>query len=335
MKNVLYIGNALSNNGRTSTTIEILGERLKEICSIKIASTKPNKVLRLFDMIRLVLKNKSATDFVLIDTYSTSNFYFAFVISQLCRVCKLHYIPILHGGNLEIRLKNNPKLSDLIFNNAYKLVAPSNFLKAVFQTYGYKDVLLISNFIEIGCYEFLNREIDDIKMLWVRSFSSIYNPQKAVLVMNRLLKKGFKTSLTMVGPDVDGSMDNVKVLALKEGLDVKFPGKLSKQNWVELSKKHNVFINTTNFDNTPVSVIEAMALGLPIVSTEVGGLPYLISNNKDGLLVPSDDADAMAHKIIELREDNSLRISLITNARDKVENFDWKNIKPKWQSLLQ
>ena len=78
-----------------------------------------------------------------------------------------------------------------------------------------------------------------------------------------------------------------------------------------------------------------MALGLPIVSTEVGGLPYLISNNKDGLLVPSDDADAMAHKIIELREDNNLRISLITNARDKVENFDWKNIKPKWQSLLQ
>ena len=64
-----------------------------------------------------------------------------------------------------------------------------------------------------------------------------------------------------------------------------FTGKLSKQEWRDLSKDYNVFINTTNFDNTPVSVIEAMALGIPVVSTNVGGLPFLITDKVDGVLV--------------------------------------------------
>ena len=259
MKNVLYIGNALSDKGKTSTTIETLGENLKEICSIKIASRKSNKILRLLDMVGLVIKNCTKTDFVLIDTYSTSNFYYTLVISQVCRIFKLKYIPILHGGNLEHRLINSSKLSTLIFKNAFKLVAPSNFMKTIFMKYDYNEVAFIPNSIEIKNYEFLNRNIDDIRLLWVRSFSAIYNPKQAILVLQKLLNDGYNASLTMVGPEVDGSLKAMKTFAKINNLDVKFTGKLSKQKWIELSKSHNVFINTTNFDNTPVSVIESMA----------------------------------------------------------------------------
>ncbi len=228
MKNVLYIGNALSNKGKTSTVIDTLSENLKETCSIKVASSKTNKVLRLLDMMRLIVANKSNTDFVLIDTYSTTNFYYAFIISQLCRLYSLKYITILHGGNLENRLKNNSKLSHLIFNNAYELVAPSYFLKSVFETYGYKDVLYIPNSIELNDYECENRSINTIKLLWVRSFSSIYNPEQAVLVLEKLLEMNYDATLAMIGPDVDGSLTKVKDLARKKNLDVNFTGKLSK-----------------------------------------------------------------------------------------------------------
>ena len=284
MKNVLYIGNALSNKGKTSTTIESLSEYLKEICSIKIASKKSNKILRLLDMIKLVLVNRSETDFVLIDTYSTINFYYALIISQLCRLFHIKYVTTLHGGNLENRLKHSSKLSDLIFNNAYKLVAPSNFLKTIFESYGYKDVIFIPNCIEIVNYDFCNRSIDTIKLLWVRSFSSMYNPELAVLVLEKLLQKKHDAQLTMIGPDADGSSEKVQELAKSKQLKVNFTGKLSKPEWLELSKDSNVFINTTNLDNTPVSVIEAMALGLPVVSTNVGGLPFLITDNIEGLI---------------------------------------------------
>ncbi len=99
-------------------------------------------MLRLLDMCKLVLINKSKTDFVLIDTYSTVNFYYALIISQLCRFLNLKYILIFRGGNLANRLKDSPRSSALIFKNAYKLVVPSNFLKSIFESYGLKTLYI-------------------------------------------------------------------------------------------------------------------------------------------------------------------------------------------------
>lgn len=334
MKNVLYIGNALSSKGKNKSVIETLSACLKEIYTVKIASKKSNKILRLLDMMRLVLVNRSTTDLVLIDTYSTINFYYALVISQLCRFFKIRYIPILHGGNLENRLKHNPKLSSVIFNNAYKLVAPSHFLKNVFESYGYSNVFYIPNCIEIKNYEFRNRYIDTIRLLWVRSFSAIYNPELAIFILESLLTQGYKTELTMVGPEVDGSMAKVKSLAINKNLKIDFTGKLPKPEWIERSKSHNIFINTTNYDNMPVSVIEAMALGIPVVSTNVGGLPFLISDNEDGLLVSPNNVDAMVNAIIKLKNNPTLKDEIVSKARKKVEQFDWEVIKPKWEACL-
>jgi len=103
MKNVLYVGNALSSKGKTVTPIETLSEHLKEICHVKVASRRTNIVLRLLDMVILVLKHRYWADVVLIDTYSTLNFNYAVIISGICRAFKIEYIPILHGGNLENR----------------------------------------------------------------------------------------------------------------------------------------------------------------------------------------------------------------------------------------
>jgi glycosyltransferase involved in cell wall biosynthesis len=247
---------------------------------------------------------------------------------------RINYIPILHGGNLEKRLIQNPRMSKMIFNNAYRLVSPSNFLKETFKNYGYQNVEFIPNTIEIGDFEFLNRDVDIIKLFWLRSFSKIYNPTLAVSILDSLIKKGYNAELCMVGPDSDGSLKEVKKLVKQLDINVKFTGKLSKKEWIELSKDYNVFVNTTDFDNTPVSVIEAMALGLPIVSTEVGGLPYLISHNEDGLLVPPNDVDATVNAIIKLKEDQHLKNKLVINARKKVEKFDWKQVKVKWETLL-
>ncbi|TVZ49656.1 glycosyltransferase family 4 protein [Olleya sp. Hel_I_94] len=336
MTNLVYIGNKLISSGKTATTIDTLGTNL-EASGFKItyASSYKNIFLRLIHMLWTVFKHRQSTDYVLIDTYSTLNFYYAYAVSKLCKILGLKYIPILHGGNLPIRLIKNPKLSATIFKNAYVNIAPSNYIKASFKEKGYINVEVIPNSIDIINYPFLVREIDTIDLLWVRSFSNLYNPKLAINVLSELKKKGYNCSLCMVGPDNDGSLQEVKKYASNLGLEVSFTGKLTKEEWIALSKNYNVFINTTNFDNTPVSVIEAMALGLPIVSTHVGGLPFLIDNTIDGQLVPANDVKAFVKAVLYYKNNPKWTQSVITSARNKSEQFNWNTVKQKWISTLK
>jgi len=335
MKRILYVGNNLKNNKSNISGIQILGALLeKEGYIMHYTSSKTNKIIRLLDMVRSCVTLSNNIDIVLIDTYSTQNFYFALIISQLCSLLKIKYIPILHGGNLPSRLKNSPKLSALIFKKAVHNISPSAYLKQEFELFGYDNIVHIPNTIQINDYPFKSKTYASPKLLWVRSFSKIYNPKLAVHVFNEVKKHYPEAMLCMVGPDADGTLKDVKQLADDLNLEIEFTGKLTKKEWISVSENYNIFINTTNLDNTPVSVIEAMALGLPVVSTNVGGMPFLISDTIDGLLVEPQDARAMVDKILELISDVQLREKLIANARAKSENFAWTAVKPKWDSIL-
>ncbi|MBT8287504.1 MAG: glycosyltransferase family 4 protein [Bacteroidia bacterium] len=335
MKNILYIGNNLSSKSSNISSIQVLGGLLEqEGFHLRYASKFQNKALRMIDMIVCVIKFCRRTDYVIIDTYSTHNFYYALVISQLCRVLHIEYIPNLNGGNLPARLENNPKFCKLIFRNALINVSPSYYLKDAFADYGYNNVRFVPNSIEISNYKFTKRSYDAIKLLWVRSFSKIYNPQMAIRLVKGLQDLNLNCELCMVGPDSDGSLKQVRKLADKLQVEVRFTGKLTKKEWIKLSEDYNIFINTTNFDNTPVSVIEAMALGLPVVSTNVGGIPYLISDRHDGLLVEKDDLEGMLKGVIYLYNNPATADEIGRSARNKVEQFDWQRVKNRWLEIL-
>tara|TARA_Y100000589_G_C27063673_1_gene592384 strand:+ start:18 stop:437 length:420 start_codon:yes stop_codon:yes gene_type:complete len=138
----------------------------------------------------------------------------------------------------------------------------------------------------------------------------------------------------MIGPDSDGTLTEVTQLVKELNLNVKFTGKLPKEEWLKLAKEYNIFINTTNFDNTPLSVIEAMALGLPVVSTNVGGMPYLIKDRLDGLLVKPNNVDEMSDAVTEILDNYELRERIIKSMQKKVKQFDWQNVKHRWKALL-
>ena len=335
MTKILYIGNKLNKSRSNISYISVLGKYLSEGYEVSYASSKNNKVLRLLDMIIKVISLRKKVDIVLIDTYSTQNFYYALIISQLCRVFKLKYIPILHGGNLPQRLKTNPKMSNWIFKYAKHNVSPSTYLKNAFEKMGYNNIVHIPNIINIKDYPYQKRDYEMPKLLWVRSFSKIYNPQLALRVMSLLKKSYPKVQLCMVGPDSDGTLKVLEQMAKKLNLNVLFTGKLDKLEWIDLSKNYNIFINTTNYDNTPVSVIEAMALGLPVVSTNVGGMPYLIENGNNGVLVEPNKPDEMTQAVLSLMNDGTFRNTIIEHAREKAEQFDWEHVKKFWYKILE
>ncbi|MBR0183134.1 MAG: glycosyltransferase family 4 protein [Bacteroidaceae bacterium] len=227
-------------------------------------------------------------------------------------------------------------MSRMVFCHSYINVSPSGYLYHAFKERGYDNLITIPNNIYIGDYKFTKRETFQPRLLWVRSFDKIYNCEMAVEVLRLLSEKYSDAVLCMVGPDKDGSMQSVKNLAAQYGLTerLKITGKMSKLDWHKLSEEYDIFISTTNFDNTPVSVIEAMALGLPVVSTNVGGVPYLIDDGKDGLLCEKGNAEYMAEKIIQLVSSPEKSKDICINARRKVESFDWDVVKEQWKQLL-
>jgi glycosyltransferase involved in cell wall biosynthesis len=333
---ILYIGNKLAKHGFTPTSVEYLGDQLKTEYRILQVSDKKNWGLRLWDSLRSIFINRKELKCVLIDTYSTWNFYGAWVCAFLARMLNIPYVPILHGGNLPLRFKQNPHLANILFGGSAKIVSPSHYLKAFFEDKGYQ-VQYIPNFVHVAQYVFQNRQQIKPKLLWVRAFDQIYHPEMAIEVLSKL-KAGFPDAhLCMIGPDKDGSMGEVEAKAKELGFfdDLELPGKLSKKEWIEKSREYDVFLNTTNFDNQPVSIIEAMALGFPIVSTNAGGLPYLIDHEEAGLLVNKNDSEAMANQIEGLIQNPELAHKLSVNARKKAEEFDWAHVKPQWDALLK
>ncbi len=330
---ILYLGNKKSV---TPSNIDTLGEQLKDLYDVVTCSEVSNKILRFIDMMRHIIKYRKECKLMIVDTYSTWNFYYALMTAFFGKLFGIPYIPILHGGNLPERIKRDTKISKYLFGGSFANITPSIYLKEAFEKEGYKT-LYIPNNIELEKYEFKLREKIRPKILFVRSFAKIYNTPMAIKVFEAIAKKYPDASLCMVGPDRDGSLEKTKELAKKAGLKdrVIFTGGLPKEEWISLSKDYDIFINTTNFDNLPVSIVEAMALGFPIVSTNVGGLAYLIEDGVDGLMVEKNDHEGMITKIEELLNNPNLSKNLSTNARKKADTYAWSVIKEQWDKVIK
>ncbi|MEP6512556.1 MAG: glycosyltransferase family 4 protein, partial [Parafilimonas sp.] len=323
-------------HGYTPTAAEALVPLLKnEGYNVVCTSSKKQKMMRLVKMLVTIYNNRK-NSVALLAAYSTNAFYFAVACSLLCRSLHIPYITCLHGGNLPQRIKNSPRLCAQLFMNSFMNVAVSDYLKHHLQKKNW-HCIVIKNPIEIKEYPFKQRTECSPTLFWLRSFHNIYNPQLALQILQQLLLIYNNAKLIMIGPDKDGSFETCRQLSAKLNLHqhIEFTGLLQKQDWIRLSANYDFFINTSNFDNAPVSVAEAMALGMLVVSTNVGGMKYMISHTENGMLVPQGDAAGFAQVIDSLVHDAALAKKLSSHARITAEQYDSNTIKNEWNKLLQ
>ena len=335
MIRVLYIGNHLSHAGACPSVAETMAPLLLPEVKLRLVSRHKSRILRLADMLFSILRHGRSEQPVVLDVYSTANFYYSLACAVLCRLTHIPYGCVLHGGNLPERLQKHPGYCRVLFRNSWVLITPSPYLKHVFAQAGY-PTRVIPNFIFIENYPFRLRTAIRPRLLWVRAFDAIYNPQMAVRALRRLSEIYPDAVLYMVGPDKDGSLGRCKALAAELGVSTRihFTGRLSKPDWIALSADCDIFINTTNIDNTPVSVIEALALGLPVVSTNVGGIPFLLAHARTGLLSDPNDPDSLVRHIVTLIEDPETGSRLSSEGRKQAEALAWEQIKSSWLEVL-
>lgn len=242
----------------------------------------------------------------------------------------------LHGGNLPTFAEDQASRVRDLLNSADLVTTPSRYLLERMECYR-SDIRLVPNPIEISPYSFRLRAVPRPDLLYLRALHRMYNPSLAVAALQKVRDNFPAAQLTFAGPDKhDGAASDLGAAIASTQLQdsVAVVGAVSKAEVPRLMDQADIFLNTTNVDNTPISVIEALACGLCIVSTNVGGIPYLLTHEHDALLVPPNDPQAMADAIRRILTEPGLAERLSRNARRTAEQFDWSMILPQWEALL-
>lgn len=300
------------------------------------ASQKKYKLLFLLDIVWTIISKRNRYQLAEVDVFSGPAFLWAEVAVNVLHWLKKPIILVLHGGNLPVFSQRYPNRMKKMLCLADRVVTPSAYLFEQLRKFR-PDIKIIPNPINLENYTYRAREMPTPRLIWLRAFHEIYNPSLAPRVVHDLVALNPSIELTMVGPDKgDGSLQ--RMLAVAASLQIKdrikVTGQVPRAEVPGLLDASDICINTTNVDNTPVSLIEAMAAGLCIVSTNVGGIPYLLDHGVDALLVPPDDPPAMAAAIQQILTNPHLAQTLSSNARRKAETFSWQVIFPLWKNLI-
>jgi glycosyltransferase involved in cell wall biosynthesis len=257
-------------------------------------------------------------------------------VCGLLRAARKPYVVTLHGGNLDRFARRWPRRVERLLNSAAAVTTPSHFLRERFRS-SRVDPHLIPNAVDVAAYRYRPRHRVVPRLVWLRAFHEIYQPELAVTTLAHLALEFPAAQLTMAGPDKgDGSLARARRRAAHYGLSgrVSFPGAASKPALPALLDSSDIFLNTSRVDNTPVSVLEAMAGGLCIVSTNTGGIPYLLRHECDALLTPSESPTAVAAAVRRVLHNPSLAGQLSRNARSNVAPYDWAEVLPMWERLF-
>lgn len=333
MTKVLLIGSFFSHlTGAKSVSEKLKRDLSNQALSITLVSKIQNQYLRLLDICfsTAILRYHK----IHIDTFSGPAFRIAEAASLIALIRGKQSILTLRGGALPEFYLSNRKRVKHVFTRSSKIQTPSLYLKDFFSKHGFQ-VNYLPNPINLERFPFKRYNVKPYSLLWVRAFTSIYNPDLAVKTLFEVKKNYPDATLTMVGPD-KGLLPQTRVLINELGLNsaVNIVGPVKNDELFKFYQSHEVFLNTTSYESFGVAVVEAAACGIPVVSTKVGEIPYLWKHDENMLLVEGFDPKVLAKEVSSLFESKELRMQISKNARIKAESFDWEVIKEKWISLL-
>ncbi|MBA3465640.1 MAG: glycosyltransferase family 4 protein [Deltaproteobacteria bacterium] len=334
---VLVVGTFLSESGRNASYCEELATRL-EGTGLRVTRTSPQvgRIPRLVDMLATALRRRADYDVAHVDVFSGAAFVWAELVCFELRRLRKPYVLTLHGGNLPGFAARWPTRVRHLLASAAVVTAPSRYLGEQMAAYR-RDLVVLPNAIDLRAYKFQHRERPAPRLVWVRALHSIYNPVLAVDVLAQLVAHSPGATLVMVGPEKgDGSKQAVEDRARALGVSerVELVGGVARSEVAAHLARADILLNTTNVDNTPLSVLEALACGLVVVSTNAGGLPYLLSHQREALLVPRRDASAMTAAVRRVLEEPGLAGRLSRGGRALAEACDWSVVLDQWIGTL-
>jgi L-malate glycosyltransferase len=262
--------------------------------------------------------------------------YFSFVIAPAPAVliAKLYGKPVLlnyHSGEAEDHLRRWPRSTKLIFGLADRVVTPSRYLVGVFAQFGI-EAEAVSNIAPLERFVFRERRPLRPTLLSNRSLESHYNVSDTLRAFALIERRVPDARLIVAGDG--GERARLQAMAAKLGIKrVEFVGAAPPDRMPEIYDRADIFVNSSLVDNMPLSLIEAFACGLAVVSSNAGGIPHLVTEGETGLLSPCGDYEALAANVIRLLEDQRLAAELISRARAACRQYTWTATRGAWLKI--
>lgn len=327
-----------SNLGWVTTQGEIVGALLADDgYDVRMTSSYVGRARRIADIMASLVRWRNDVDLVIHMVFGGNAFRITDLASALCQRLGLPQVFVLHGGSLPETAESNRAQAERVMRRADALVSPSGFLAnyfAVESGFGL-PVTVIPNTLELEQYPFRLRSLVAPRLLWMRTFQELYRPQMAIDTLLELRRTHPDATLTMAGQDA-GLQAAMQALVRDSGLAdaVRFPGFLDRTGKAREFAAHDIYLNTNRIDNMPVSVLESAAFGVPVVTTSVGGIPYLVEDGETALLVPDGDVPAMAGAVRRLLDEPELARTLSRNGRRLAESCAWPVVRTQWTALF-
>jgi glycosyltransferase involved in cell wall biosynthesis len=207
-------------------------------------------------------------------------------------------------------------------------VVPSRFLREVFASFGIRSTI-VANTVDLDQFSYRVRDPLRPRLLSTRNFEPLYNVACTLRAFARVQARYPDAELTLIG---DGSCapalrDQADSLGLRH---VTFVGRVPPSQIAAYYATADVYVQTPSIDNMPSSVLEAFASGLPVVATEVGGVPAILTSGVHGLLAPDNDDEAVANGVIRLLEQPDYARRLAANAYETCAQYRWSTLRSQW-----
>ncbi|MGG3478579.1 glycosyltransferase [Peribacillus frigoritolerans] len=246
------------------------------------------------------------------------------------RIHTVHNIAEKELDRIGIKLQN---IAYRFFN--YIPVAISTSVKnSITDLYKIKsDIPLINNGIDIEKYIFkgIKKNSGIINLIHIGRFSPQKNHDFLIDVFSRVAKEKSNVRLRLVG---DGELrkhieDKVKFMGIVDR--VEFLG--IREDIPNLLAESDIFLMSSDWEGLPLTLLEAMASGLPIVATKVGGIPDVAKHNSNAILVPRKNKELFYKAIVNLIEDFDLRNSMSEKSFLLSREFDIRVAEKQYEEL--
>lgn len=263
--------------------------------------------------------------------------YFSFLLAPLPAVliARLYGKPLVmnyRSGEAPDHLKRSA-LARFVLRWVDRNAVPSRFLHDVFASFGIASEI-VPNIVDLNRFRYRARAPLAPRIVSTRNFEALYNVACTIRAFALIQRQYPDARLTLVGK---GSQES-QLRALVERLGVRhvvFTGPVPPSDIWRYYEDADIYLQTPDIDNMPASVLEAYASGCAVVSTEVGGVPAILTHGVHGLLTGRDDHEAVATAVIRLLRDPAFAEQLTRHARLACDAYQWTRVRARWLALYR